>query len=338
MSMSPSNVRSPSRHFLSPSSQPLHVTTDNRSDLASCPPNTAMKTLQSTAESQKKLPIQRPRPTGPTIQWSEAYAPHRLVLRTLNLQKTLLNCRVDIDNRALMVDWMFEVLFTLQKNFIFATFFRAISILDFYLKHSLSGPTNEDLHLLGVTSMYISSKFEDQYPLNMVHFVRDACQGKFTPCDIRATEHAILQTFEFSIAFKHPGEILDHYAFLVFGVDPDVKELVDKARSFLIQCLFNVRFNDYEIKFLVITCLLLAGYYMEKWGRAQREPEAGEFWGKSHRLLNVFIHCEIVEGRVPQEIHLLVAAVRRYLVRVCPNLNLCNHIQKFVAFNEKFLN
>jgi hypothetical protein len=297
-----------------------------------------MKTLQSTAESQKKQPVLPPRPSGPTVQWSEVYSPQRMAMRTLNLQKTLLNCRVDMDNRALMVDWMFEVLFTLQKNFIFATFFRSISILDFYLKNGLSSPTNDDLHLIGITSMYISSKFEDQYPLNMVHFVRDACQGKFTPNEIRGTEHSVLQTLEFSLSFKHPGEILDYFSFVVFGIDPQMKELLEKARTFLIYCLFNVRFNDYEIKFLVVSCLLLAGNYMDTWARSQKNPSLGDFWGKSHRLVSVFLHCEIAEGRIPEEIYLLVTSIRRYLVRVAPNLNLCSHIQRFVAFNAAFLN
>jgi hypothetical protein len=64
-----------------------------------------------------------------------------------------------------MVDWMIEVLTNFKCDD--QTFFLAISLLDRYFK--LKNETREisDLHIIGVTCMFIASKYEDIYPLKM---------------------------------------------------------------------------------------------------------------------------------------------------------------------------
>lgn len=47
------------------------------------------------------------------------------------------------------------------------TFFLAISLLDRYLKNKPEPSDIGDLHVMGVTTMFIASKYEDIYPLKM---------------------------------------------------------------------------------------------------------------------------------------------------------------------------
>ena len=58
-----------------------------------------------------------------------------------------------------MIDWMIEVL----MNFKCAdqTFFLAVSLMDRFLKLNANVQEIADLHIMGVTSMFIASKFED---------------------------------------------------------------------------------------------------------------------------------------------------------------------------------
>jgi len=58
-----------------------------------------------------------------------------------------------------MVDWMIEVLTNFKCED--QTFFLAISLLDRYLKGSPKPQEIADLHLMGVTCMFIASKYED---------------------------------------------------------------------------------------------------------------------------------------------------------------------------------
>lgn len=66
-----------------------------------------------------------------------------------------------------MTDWMVEVCtsFKCSKR----TYFLAVTIFDQYLvkQRKLSKVlTNKDVHCIGVTSMYLASKYEDIYPLH----------------------------------------------------------------------------------------------------------------------------------------------------------------------------
>lgn len=67
--------------------------------------------------------------------------------------------------RARMVDWMIEVLTNFKCDD--QTFFLSVSLLDRFLKSQESCQEISDLHLMGVTSMYIASKYEDITPLKI---------------------------------------------------------------------------------------------------------------------------------------------------------------------------
>ena len=64
-----------------------------------------------------------------------------------------------------MVDWMIEVLTNFRCDH--QTFFHAVSLLDRYFKNCDRSLTIDDLHLIGVTAMFVGSKLEDVYPLKM---------------------------------------------------------------------------------------------------------------------------------------------------------------------------
>lgn len=58
---------------------------------------------------------------------------------------------------------MIEVLGNYSETTSDATFFRSISIMDYYLKKTIFQYTDNQLHLIGITSMFIATKIEDIY-------------------------------------------------------------------------------------------------------------------------------------------------------------------------------
>jgi hypothetical protein len=64
-----------------------------------------------------------------------------------------------------MIDWMIEVLTNFKCDD--QTFFLAVSLLDRYFKESTDEKLLSELHITGVTCMFVASKFEDIYPLKM---------------------------------------------------------------------------------------------------------------------------------------------------------------------------
>jgi hypothetical protein len=69
--------------------------------------------------------------------------------------------------RTKMIDWMVEVCSSFKRSD--RTYFLSCAMFDQYLtKIRLNGITlnNKDVHGVGITSMYVASKFEDYYPLH----------------------------------------------------------------------------------------------------------------------------------------------------------------------------
>jgi hypothetical protein len=90
-------------------------------------------------------------------------------LRSLENNLDVTNClerhRINSTLRARMVDWMIEVLTNFRCDD--QTFFLSVSLMDRYFKNCPGIKEVNDLHITGVTSMFLASKFEDIFPLKM---------------------------------------------------------------------------------------------------------------------------------------------------------------------------
>lgn len=89
-----------------------------------------------------------------------------------------------------MVNWIVQVM----KTFKFSgrSFFLTTSLIDRYYKASAKCLTEDDVHLIGVTSIFIISKYEELQSLPMGILIDRVAFGAFTPKDIMAKEIHIL--------------------------------------------------------------------------------------------------------------------------------------------------
>lgn len=74
-----------------------------------------------------------------------------------------------------MIDWMLEV-FAAHNDI---TFFRAVLLLDTFLKFSFNYQDN-DMYRIGVTCIFIASKVEDIYHISLQTVVDVLAHNKFT--------------------------------------------------------------------------------------------------------------------------------------------------------------
>lgn len=74
--------------------------------------------------------------------------------------------KVSKDYRTKMVDWMVEVCTSFKCSA--RTYFLAVKLFDSFLRKQQGrwAIENSDVHAIGVTAMYLASKFEDIYPLH----------------------------------------------------------------------------------------------------------------------------------------------------------------------------
>lgn len=76
-----------------------------------------------------------------------------------------------------MIDWMIEVLSVYQSSN--ETFYLGIKIMDLYI-HKAQNLKSSNIHLIGVTSMFIASKYEDVYPISLNIFVKKIGHNQFS--------------------------------------------------------------------------------------------------------------------------------------------------------------
>ena len=97
-----------------------------------------------------------------------------------------------------MLDWLVEV----STSFKCCTraYFLAVTIFDKYLiaahQHGIV-LTNKDVHQIGVTAIYMASKFEDVYPLQAKIVSEKIAHNSMTAKEIVEKERHLLSLFDF---------------------------------------------------------------------------------------------------------------------------------------------
>jgi len=116
-----------------------------------------------------------------------------------------------------MVDWMIEVLTNFKCDD--QTFFVAINLLDRYFKASLTELLVNDLHLLGVTAMFIASKYEDILPLKMKIVYEKIAHKRLEIDQIKATELRLLKAIHYRIAAPSVLDFLKIYLRFILDIE-----------------------------------------------------------------------------------------------------------------------
>lgn len=97
--------------------------------------------------------------------------------------------------RTKMVDWMVEVLAIYKMTD--ESFFQSVNIMDNYIFKTKNVLQNANIHLIGMTSMLIATKFEEIYPISMSDFVEKIGHRQFTSQTIKKCEKKLLHTISF---------------------------------------------------------------------------------------------------------------------------------------------
>ena len=161
--------------------------------------------------------------------------------------------------RERMVDWMIEV-FSVNKSEP-GTFELAVHIMDSYILNTNKILKDEDIHLIGLTSIYIASKMEEKIPMRLIHIVNNLGKGVFSKAEIIAMEKEIVETIEFDFFTAGTCDYLMTF-FWDLKVNNgqilnDFKEhdVIDKYMKF---CIFLSKLTLYSHKFAAYSTSLIA--------------------------------------------------------------------------------
>ncbi len=109
----------------------------------------------------------------------------------------LLKHEITSKMRLKMIDWMIEVFNNLNSEDI--TFFTAVNIMDRFFIESNTKFKPDDLHLIGICSIFISSKFNEIHPIKLSFLIEKISHNKFNKEQILKMEENIMFTLNFDI-------------------------------------------------------------------------------------------------------------------------------------------
>ena len=116
--------------------------------------------------------------------------------------------------RAKMVDWKIEVFYNFS-HVSEETYFRSISIMDLYFKLCPKKLKDKDVHLIGIGSMFIATKIEDIYHIDLKSMVERVGHNKFNELQIKEIEREILMVLKYNVLFANHFTCLMRVHYLV---------------------------------------------------------------------------------------------------------------------------
>lgn len=105
--------------------------------------------------------------------------------------------------RSILVDWLIEV--HTRFHLLPETLFLAINIIDRFLSEKVV--QLDRVQLVGITAMFIASKYEEVLSPHVGNFKHVADNG-FTESEILAAERFILSTLEYDLSYPNPMNFL----------------------------------------------------------------------------------------------------------------------------------
>ncbi|KAM9794030.1 G2/mitotic-specific cyclin-B1 isoform 3-T3 [Syngnathus typhle] len=105
--------------------------------------------------------------------------------------------------RAILIDWLVQV--SLKFRLLQETMYMTVGIIDRFLQDN--PVSKKQLQLVGVTAMFLASKYEEMYPPEIVDFALVTDQA-YTTAQIREMEMTILRVLKFQLGRPLPLQFL----------------------------------------------------------------------------------------------------------------------------------
>ena len=181
-----------------------------------------------------------------------------------NLENFMKTTNITESLRAKMIDWMQEVFNYFRPESDDFTFFKAVTILDLYIKHNQRQANNKlqdtDVHLVGLTAIFIASKYEDNRHVLIDQLIANACRGKFQSQTILTMEWEILLAVGFNTSIPTHIECLDS---ILAGTFEDLQgEFFHQIRYFALyllkKSLYFVEMVVAPMDMVALACAILS--------------------------------------------------------------------------------
>lgn len=195
--------------------------------------------------------------------------------------------------RSVLIDWLIQV--HLKFHLLQETLYLCVQIIDAYLQ--LVDVPKMQLQLVGVTAMFVASKYEEMYVPAIDDFVY-MTDNTYTKSDIRQMEISILRTLDFMIGKPLPLHFLRRFS-KAGQSDPKQHTL---AKYFMELSLHCAEFSSFDPSYLA-ACSLCLAFKLLKGGEWNRTMEfyssykLENLWPGMHKIAKLIIKSSDLDYR-----------------------------------------
>lgn len=276
-------------------------------------------------------------------QFLISYKNKRSRIKLPDLTNTLIKTKISKNIRAKMIDWKIEVLKVFHNNDInLSILLKSIQIMDLYIKFEKSTILqNNDIHLIGITSMYISSKLENQISNSISNYSKISGNA-YSNEKIREMEFKILKILNFKISYPIFIDLLDYYLLKLFIKEnsDNFEHLKTISEIFLVFISFNDKFNDVDADILVNACLLnaLRYYYSSCFVEKSEEINFGDIQERLKNEKNI-IKCIFNQFDLQKnDLRYMAKKIQKYLKDFQKEFDFLKEYKHLINFNKDFIN
>lgn len=179
----------------------------------------------------------------------------------------LKNHNIESKFREKLVDWLFEVFNAVNCSE--STIYLTLHMLDAFLfKYKERTLTNDNIHLIGVVCLFVSSKHEDLCPLFMQDLKQKICHNRFKESDIKEMEKLLMKVLNFQTIIHSMGDFIRAF-FYEFRITNKKNILTEKQeKNFAEMELYAVfiskvilhsdEFSTYKNSIKAISCIVIS--------------------------------------------------------------------------------
>ena len=181
------------------------------------------------------------------------------------------NHKINPSIRSKMVNWMLEVFHSFGSSE--ETIFSAVKIMDKYLWKAKDKLKNEDVHLIGMVSMYLASKTYDVTPIQMNNLIHLVGHNIFDQKTIKEMEKKIIKAIDFDVFCPTTYEFIQFILYdfymnnkkAIIGLKlKKMLEILENCSIFLAKmCNHFDNYSSVSPIYLSLTCVII-GYDMMK--------------------------------------------------------------------------
>ena len=246
------------------------------------------------------------------------------------LKNILINHSITPYMRMKMVDWMVEIFTTIPTKEI--TFFICVNIMDRFFYYSKKEYKADDLHLIGICSIFLAFKYSETNPLKMDFLVEKIAHNKFKKKEIIEMEQKILTALNFNLLKPTLYEFAMFYFRNVFYRIENFYNIKNiNLKNSLKEYIDNYNLDLFEHKEL-----LLIDKYYNNWIMIEKYSENMRNYVKSiaiYLLMMCAQDYEIICEKKP----LVAGAIIFVSIKICEEVNKEKYIDDYLIEKLKHL-